>query len=74
VVPTLLLSGSKHKNTPAPMMAKMATYVPSARYIELEASATSPTWNVQRPAHAALDPSPKANVAATSWYDDGASR
>ena len=27
-VPTLLLSGSKDKNAPAPMMAKMATYVP----------------------------------------------
>jgi 3-oxoadipate enol-lactonase len=35
-VPTLLLSGSKDKNAPAPMMAKMATYVPGAVYVELE--------------------------------------
>jgi 3-oxoadipate enol-lactonase len=35
-VPTLLLSGSLDKNAPAPMMAKMATYVPSAIYVELE--------------------------------------
>src|SRR5581483_10019002 len=27
-VPTLVLSGSKDKNAPAPMMAKMATYIP----------------------------------------------
>jgi 3-oxoadipate enol-lactonase len=35
-VPTLLLAGSRDKNAPAPMMAKMATYVPSAVYVELE--------------------------------------
>ena len=35
-VPALLLSGSRDKNAPAPMMAKMATYVPSAIYVELE--------------------------------------
>jgi len=34
VVPSLLLSGSKDKNAPAPMMAKMATYIPSAEYVE----------------------------------------
>jgi 3-oxoadipate enol-lactonase len=34
-VPTLLLSGSKDNNAPAPMMAKMATYIPSAEYVEL---------------------------------------
>jgi 3-oxoadipate enol-lactonase len=34
-VPTLLLSGSKDNNAPAPMMAKMASYIPSARYVEL---------------------------------------
>ena len=28
-VPTLVLSGSKDKNAPAPMMAKMASYIPS---------------------------------------------
>ena len=35
-IPTLVLSGSKDKNAPAPMMAKMATYIPSANYVELE--------------------------------------
>ncbi|WP_454629974.1 alpha/beta fold hydrolase [Bradyrhizobium cenepequi] len=35
-VPTLVLSGSKDNNAPAPMMAKMATYVPSANYVEIE--------------------------------------
>jgi 3-oxoadipate enol-lactonase len=35
-IPTLVLSGSKDKNAPAPMMAKMATYIPSASYVELE--------------------------------------
>jgi 3-oxoadipate enol-lactonase len=34
-VPTLLLSGSKDNNAPAPMMAKMASHIPSARYVEL---------------------------------------
>jgi 3-oxoadipate enol-lactonase len=34
-LPTLLLSGSKDNNAPAPMMAKMATYIPSADYVEL---------------------------------------
>jgi len=35
-VPTLALSGSKDKNAPAPMMAKMASFIPSASYVELE--------------------------------------
>ena len=35
-VPTLVLSGSKDKNAPAPMMAKMASYIPSASYVELD--------------------------------------
>jgi 3-oxoadipate enol-lactonase len=35
-VPALLLSGSKDNNAPAPMMAKMASYIPSATYVELE--------------------------------------
>ena len=35
-VPTLLLSGSRDNNAPAPMMAKMASYVPGAVYVELE--------------------------------------
>jgi 3-oxoadipate enol-lactonase len=35
-VPTLVLSGTKDKNAPAPMMAKMATFIPSSCYVELE--------------------------------------
>jgi 3-oxoadipate enol-lactonase len=35
-VPTLVLSGSKDTNAPAPMMAKMATFIPGARSIELD--------------------------------------
>jgi 3-oxoadipate enol-lactonase len=35
-VPTLVLSGSKDNNAPAPMMAKMAGYIPGATYVELE--------------------------------------
>jgi 3-oxoadipate enol-lactonase len=35
-VPALVLSGSKDKNAPAPMMAKMKTYIPSSTYVELE--------------------------------------
>ncbi|NOJ47647.1 alpha/beta fold hydrolase [Bradyrhizobium archetypum] len=36
VIPTLVLSGSKDNNAPAPMMAKTATYVPSSTYVEIE--------------------------------------
>ena len=64
-VPTLVLSGSKDKNAPAPMMAKMATYIPSATYVELEGAGH--LVNLERPAafNAALDSFLKANVAAT---------
>jgi 3-oxoadipate enol-lactonase len=64
-VPTLVLSGSKDKNAPAPMMAKMASYIPSAKYIELEG--VGHLVNLERPVtfDAALDPFLKANVAAT---------
>jgi len=46
-VPTLVLSGSKDKNAPAPMMAKMATYIPSATYVELEGAGH--LVNLERP-------------------------
>jgi 3-oxoadipate enol-lactonase len=64
-VPTLVLSGSKDKNAPAPMMAKMASYIPAATYIELEGAGH--LVNLERPAvfNAALDGFLKANVAAT---------
>jgi 3-oxoadipate enol-lactonase len=64
-VPTLLLSGSKDNNAPAPMMAKMATYVPSAKYVELDG--VGHLANLERPGafNAALDQFLKADVAAT---------
>jgi 3-oxoadipate enol-lactonase len=46
-VPTLLLSGSKDNNAPAPMMAKTATYIPSARYVEL--AGVGHLANLERP-------------------------
>lgn len=46
-IPTLVLSGSKDKNAPAPMMAKMATYVPSSIYVELEGAGH--LVNLERP-------------------------
>ena len=54
-IPTLVLSGSKDKNAPAPMMAKMATYIPSASYVELEG--VGHLANLERPRafNAALD-------------------
>jgi 3-oxoadipate enol-lactonase len=54
-IPTLVLSGSKDKNAPAPMMAKMATYIPSANYVELEGAGH--LVNLERPQafNAALD-------------------
>src|SRR6201996_8242965 len=54
-VPTLVLSGSQDKNAPAPMMAKMATYIPGATYVELEGAGH--LVNLERPKafNAALD-------------------
>jgi 3-oxoadipate enol-lactonase len=65
VVPTLVLSGSKDNNAPAPMMAKMATYIPSAEYVEIEG--VGHLVNLERPSifNAALDRFLAANVAAT---------
>jgi 3-oxoadipate enol-lactonase len=64
-VPTLVLSGSKDGNAPAPMMAKMASYIPSASYVEVEGAGH--LVNLERPVifNAALDNFLKANVAAT---------
>lgn len=47
VLPTLVLSGSKDKNAPAPMMAKMATYIPGATYVELDGAGH--LVNLERP-------------------------
>jgi 3-oxoadipate enol-lactonase len=54
-VPTLVLSGARDNNAPAPMMAKMASYIPAARYVEL--AGTGHLANLERPAafNAALD-------------------
>jgi 3-oxoadipate enol-lactonase len=64
-VPTLVLSGSKDQNAPAPMMAKMATYIPSAAYVEIEGAGH--LVNLERPDifNAALDRFLQANVAKT---------
>ena len=64
-VPTLVLSGARDKNAPAPMMAKMAGYIPSATYVELEG--VGHLVNLERPAtfDAALDSFLKAHAAAT---------
>jgi 3-oxoadipate enol-lactonase len=64
-VPTLVLSGSKDKNAPAPMMAKMASYIPAATYVELEGAGH--LVNLERPGafNAALDSFLKAHAAAT---------
>ena len=63
-VPTLVLSGSRDNNAPAPMMAKMATYIPSATYVELEGAGH--LVNLERPEafNTALDGFLKA-IAAT---------
>jgi len=64
-VPTLVLSGSRDRNALAPMMAKMASYIPLATYVELEG--VGHLVNLERPAtfNATLDQFLKANVAAT---------
>jgi 3-oxoadipate enol-lactonase len=46
-IPTLVLSGAKDKNAPAPMMAKMAGYIPHATYVELEGAGH--LVNLERP-------------------------
>jgi 3-oxoadipate enol-lactonase len=64
-VPTLVLSGSRDNNAPAPMMAKMAGSIPSATYVELEGAGH--LVNLERPDafNAALDSFLKAKMAAT---------
>jgi len=62
-VPTLVLSGSKDKNAPAPMMTKMAGFIPSAQYVELDGAGH--LVNLEQPAafNAALDQFLKATFA-----------
>src|ERR1700710_215531 len=35
-VPTLVIAGTRDKNAPAPMVKKMASFIPNATYVELE--------------------------------------
>ncbi len=62
-VPTLVLSGTKDKNAPAPMMAKMASFIPSAMYVELEGAGH--LVNLERPKafNGALDQFLKSKIA-----------
>ncbi|BAM91257.1 putative 3-oxoadipate enol-lactonase [Bradyrhizobium oligotrophicum S58] len=46
-VPTLVLSGSKDRNAPAPMMEKMASFIPGADYVELQGAGH--LVNLERP-------------------------
>ena len=64
-VPTLLLSGSRDNNAPASMMAKMASYVRFAKYVELDG--VGHLANLERPAafNAALDDFLKVNMTKT---------
>jgi 3-oxoadipate enol-lactonase len=65
-VPTLVLSGSKDNNAPAPMMAKMASYIPASRYVELEGAGH--LANLERPKafNAALDAFLASNTTGTA--------
>lgn len=65
-VPTLLLSGAKDNNAPAPMMAKMAGYIPGACYVELDG--VGHLANMERPAafNAALDDFLKTSTTETA--------
>jgi 3-oxoadipate enol-lactonase len=64
-VPTLVLSGSKDNNAPAPMMARMASYIPSAEYVEIEGAGHLVNLERAEAFNAALDQFLKANVAST---------
>jgi 3-oxoadipate enol-lactonase len=64
-VPTLVLSGSKDNNAPAPMMAKMASYIPSARYVEIEGAGHLVNLERAGAFNAALDQFLEASAATT---------
>ncbi|WP_035647084.1 alpha/beta fold hydrolase [Bradyrhizobium sp. ORS 285] len=65
-VPTLVLSGSKDRNAPAPMMEKMAGFIPGAQYVELEGAGH--LVNLERPGefNAALDSFLKSYATTTA--------
>ena len=64
-VPTLVLSGSKDNNAPAPMMAKMATTFLQRLCRARRRPAISPIWSNPSAFNAALDQFLKADPAAT---------
>ena len=64
-VPTLVLSGSKDNNAPAPMMARMASYIPAAEYVEIEGAGHLVNLERAEAFNAALGQFLKANVAST---------
>ena len=64
-VPTLVLSGSKDNNASAPMMAKMASYIPSAEYVEIEGAGHLVNLERAKAFNTALDQFLKTNVAST---------
>ncbi|MGH6715859.1 MAG: alpha/beta fold hydrolase [Bradyrhizobium sp.] len=64
-VPTLILSGSKDKNAPAPMMAKIASFIPSATYVEIEGAGHLVNLERPIPFNTALDQFLTAKVAPT---------
>ena len=61
-VPTLVLSGTKDKNAPALMMAKMASFIPQANYVELEGAGHLVNLERPRAFDAALDQFLKATT------------
>jgi 3-oxoadipate enol-lactonase len=64
-LPTLVLSGSKDKNAPAPMMAKMASFIPSASYVEIEGAGHLVNLEQPHAFDAALDHFLKTTPIAT---------
>ncbi|MGJ4887569.1 alpha/beta fold hydrolase [Bradyrhizobium sp. HKCCYLRH3099] len=65
-VPTLVLSGSRDRNAPAPMMEKMASFIPGAHYVELQGAGH--LVNLERPGefNAALDSFLNAHAITTA--------
>jgi 3-oxoadipate enol-lactonase len=64
-LPTLVLSGSEDKNAPAPMMAKMASFIPSASYVEIEGAGHLVNLEQPHAFDAALDHFLKTTPIAT---------
>jgi 3-oxoadipate enol-lactonase len=62
-VPTLVLAGSGDRNAPAPMMRKMAGFIPNAEYVEFEGVGHLVALERPKIFDAALDRFLKANVA-----------